>query len=146
MAGFMGFNLANKSATIFGDGSGRWSTTTLGSIGLAVKNALLIPEKTANQYLHIHSFNVSQNDCLSSFEKATGCKWDTTRVDAEQQKREGMQKLAAGDFSGAMALIRFINTQEGHGGNYATYQPCANELLSLPSQSVDRVIADIVKG
>jgi len=142
----MGFDLDAKKATIFNDGKGKWSTTTFDSIGLAVKNAMLIPDKTANKYLYVDSWTLSQNDILASLEKATGTKWDATHVDAEEQKNEGFAKMASGDFSGAMSLIRYINTIEGHGGNYATYNESANESLSLPKLDLDKVIAGIVKG
>jgi hypothetical protein len=142
----MGFDLTSKKATIFNDGNGKWSTTAFGSIGLAVKNAMLIPDKTANKYLYVDSWTLSQNQILASLEKATRSKWDATHVDAEEQKKEGLAKMARGDFSGAMSLIRYINTVEGHGGNYATYSQSANELLSLPKLDLDEVIAGIVKG
>jgi hypothetical protein len=142
----MGFDLASKKATIFNDGNGKWSTTTFGSIGLAVKNAMLIPNKMANKYLCVDSWTLSQNQILASLEKATDTKWDATHVDAEEQKRDGLAKIAGSDFSGAMSLIRYINTVEGHGGNYATYSESANELLELPKLDLDEVIAGVVKG
>ena len=142
----MGFDLSARRATIFNDGDGKWSTTTFGSVGLAVKNALLVPEQTANRYLYVDSFTLSQNDVLKSLEKATGSTWDATHVDAEGQKAAGLAKMASGDFSGAMSLIRYINTVEGHGGNFVTYRESANELLSLPKLDLDEVIAGIVKG
>ena len=144
MAGFMGFDQQARQATIFNDGNDAWSTTTLGSIGLAVKNALLVPEKTANKYLFIDSFTVSQNQILESFEKATKQKWQVTRVNAEQEKKRGLEKMSTGDFSGAMTLIRYINCIQGHGGDYARYEQTANELLSLPKQTLDKEIAAIV--
>lgn len=146
MKGFMGFNLKEHKATIFNHGNDTWSTSTLATIGLAVKNALLIPEKTANRYLFIDSFTVSQNQVLASLEKATGAKWETTRVDAEAEKKTGFEKMSKGDFSGAMSLIRYINCVDGHGGNYAEYQETANELLSLPKQTLDEALAEILKA
>lgn len=144
--GFMGYNLKEHKATIFNHGNDAWSTTSIATIGLAVKNALLIPDKTANKYLYIHSFTVSQNQILASFEKATGTKWEATHVDAEDEKKTGYEKLSKGDFSGAVSLIRYINCVDGHGGNYANHQESANELLSLPKQTLDEVISEIVKA
>lgn len=114
------------------------------TIGLAVKNALLIPEETANRYLFIDSFTVSQNEVLASFEKATGAKWAAEQVDAEEMKKAGLEKLSKGDFSGAMSLIRYINCVTGHGGNYAEYETTANNLLSLPKESLDEAVAKII--
>ena len=80
MAGFMGFDIILQKATIFGYGNDAWSTTTLSSIGLAVVNALKIPEQTANGYMYINSFNVSQNQVLASFQEVTGKKWTIETV------------------------------------------------------------------
>lgn len=142
----MGFDLKAHKATIYNRGDDTWSTSTLATIGLAVKNAMLVPEKTANKYMFIDSFTVSQNQVVAALEKATGAKWEVTHVDAEEQKKLGMEKMAKGDFSGAMLLIRYINCVDGHGGNYALYEGTANELLSLPKQTLDEVVAGIVKG
>jgi hypothetical protein len=141
----MGFDLKAHQAIIFNDGKDPWSTTTLTSIGLAVKNAMLIPEKTANKYLFINSFTVSQSQILGSLERISGTKWEATYVDAEEQKAAGMEKMSQGDFRGTMSLIRYINTVDGHGGNYALYEETANELLALPKESLDEVLAAIVK-
>ncbi len=144
--GFMGLDLKGHKASIFNGGNDTWSTTTRSLIGLAVKNAMLIPDKTANKYMYIDSFTVSQNQVLASFEKATGEKWEVTQVDAEKMKNEGLEKLSKGDFSGAMSLIRYINCVDGHGGNFIEYEESADQLLSLPKQTLDEVVAGIVKG
>lgn len=144
--GILGFDLKERKATILNDGNDMWSTTILTTVGLAVKNAMLIPEKTANKYMFIDSFTVSQNQVLASLEKATGEKWEVTHVDAEEEKKAGLEKMAKGDFSGALALIRYVNCVDGHGGNYMLSEEGANELLSLPKQNLDEVVAEIVKG
>ena len=144
--GFMGYDMKEHKAVIFNHGNDAWSTTTLATIGLAVKNAMMIPEKTANKYLFIDSFTVSQNQVLASFEKATGKKWEVTHVDAEEEKKVGMEKMSKGDFSGAMSLIRYINCVNGHGGNYIHYEESANGLLSLPKQTLDEVMTEIVQS
>lgn len=143
--GVMGHNISEQTALIFNDGNQPWSTTTLTTIGLAVKNAMLIPEETANRYLYIDSFTVSQNQVVASLEKATGKKWQTMHVNAEEQKKEGLEKMARGDFSGAMSLIRYINCVQGHGGNYIDYEQSANELLLLPKQTLDEVVVEVLK-
>ncbi|PYH91860.1 isoflavone reductase family protein-like protein [Aspergillus ellipticus CBS 707.79] len=143
--GFMGYNFKEQKAVIFNDGKGRWSTTTLSSIGLAVKNALLIPEKTANRYLFINSFTVSQSQVLASLEQLTGSKWDVARVVAEELKAMGLAKISKGDLSGAILLTRYIVTTEGHGGDFALHEETANELLSLPKEDLDEALSAIVK-
>ncbi|OKL57251.1 hypothetical protein UA08_07399 [Talaromyces atroroseus] len=146
MAGFMGFDISIRKAVIYGNGEGSWSTTTLPSIGLAVKNSLLLPEKTANRYIYTSTFTIKQNEVLKALERITGSKFDVEYVDAEAQKTAGIEKLSKGDFSGAMLLIRYINTVDGHGGNYALYKPTDNELLSLPTEDLEEVLTKIVNN
>ena len=145
-SGFMGFDMKEHKVTMFNQGNDKWSTTKLDSIGLAVKNAMLIPEKTANKYIFVDSFTVSQSDVLASLERLTSQKWDVTQVNAEEQKKAGVEKMSKGDFSGAMSLIRYINCVDGHGGNYAEYEESANTLLSLPSQTLDEALKEVLEG
>ena len=140
----MGFDLQNRKATFINDGRGKWSTTCLPTVGLAVKNAMIKAEETVNKVIYVDSFTVSQKDVVASLEKATGSTWEISQIDAEQQKKTGMEKMSKGDFSGAPLLLSYINAVEGHGGNYATYKQTSNELLDLPKESLDDVVADIV--
>ena len=142
----MGYDLKERKATILNDGNTMWSTTTLTTTGLAVKNAMLIPEKTANKYMFIDSFTVSQNQVLESVEKATGEKLEVIHVDGEEEKKIGLEKMSKGDFSAILTLIRYALCVDGHGGNYMLYEEGANELLSLPKQNLDEVVAEIVKS
>lgn len=105
--GVMGFDLKAHTAVIVNEGNDLRSTTTFTTIGLAIKNAMLIPE-TANKYIFINSFTVSQNQVDLAFEKATGEQWDTTHVPAEEEKSVGLEKMSKGDFRGAMSLIRYL--------------------------------------
>jgi len=143
--GFMGFDLKEQKAILYNDGNGVWSATTTATVGLAVKNSMLVPE-TENKYVFIDSFAVSQNQVLASLEKATGKKWAATHVDAEEQKEIGLEKVKKGDFSGAPFLIRYFNCVEGHGGDYSKYENMSNELLSLPKESLDEVVLQVVRG
>ena len=144
--GFMGFDVKEQKAAVQNQGDVPFSTTTMPTIALAVKNAMLVPEKTANQYLYIDSFTVSLNQILASLEKATGKKWEKTHLDAEEQKKIGLEKLSKGDLSGGMLLIRYIVGVQGYGGDYALYEKTANELLSLPKESLDEETAKLVKA
>ncbi|KAF7913053.1 uncharacterized protein EAF01_002074 [Botrytis porri] len=134
------------TAIIYNEGKDAYSTTTIASIGTALKNKLLHPEETANKHLFISSFHVSQNQILASLKRTTGKKWDVTYVDAEEQKKIGMEKMAKGDFSGAMGLIRYTNSVKGHGGYYAGYEEMSNELLGVQGEDLDEVVREIVKG
>ena len=144
--GYMGFDMKERKAKIVDDGSKKWSTTTLGTVGLAVKNAMLLPvEETANKYLYVDSFTVSQNEVLAALEKVTGEKWEVERVDGEMEKKTGLELSARGDMKGMMMLIRYWNAVGGHGGDYMLYKEGHNELLGLPKESLDDEVAKLMK-
>ncbi|KAI9694043.1 MAG: hypothetical protein M1822_003314 [Bathelium mastoideum] len=143
--GLMGFDIAARKATVYNDGNGAWSTTKMSTIALAVKNAMLIPDQTANKFLLISSTTVSSNQVIASLERATGEKFEVTHVDAEEQKRIGMEKMSKGDFSGVLMLIKYLNTVEGYGGNFASYRETANVLLSLPEEDLDSMVVEICR-
>lgn len=144
ISGFIGYDIPNRKAVLYGDGEGPWSTTTFSTIGLAVKNSLLVPNKTANRYIHIASFTPKHNDAIKTLEKITGSKFDVEYVDADAQKAEGLDRVSKGNFEGAAQLIRYIISVDGYGGNFAQIKPTDNELLSLPKEDFEETLTKIV--
>ncbi|MCJ1437472.1 hypothetical protein MMC27_006859 [Xylographa pallens] len=146
--GFLGFDLAARTATVLGDGATEWATTNLAQIGRAVRNALLAPEKCANRYVYVSSFTVSQNGILAALEKATGQQWAVTRVDAEAVKRAALARMAKGEFDLGVVtdLIRVVHFVDGYGSNYVEAGRGSNELLSLETESLDETVARVLKG
>ncbi|MCJ1420838.1 hypothetical protein MMC32_007197 [Xylographa parallela] len=146
--GFLGFDIAAHTATIFDDGAAEWATTNLAQIGRAVRNALRAPEKSANRYLYVSSFTVSQNRILAACEKATGQKWTVTRVDGQAVKRAALARMAKGELDMGVFtdLIRVIHFMDGYGSNYVEEGQGCNELLSLETESLDETVARVVKG
>ena len=145
--GFMGFSPTSHSATICRPGTMKWATTRLATIGLAVKNTLLLPEKTANRYLYIASFMASYDEIIAAFEKAQGVKWQVEYVDPEEQRALGRKKMDEGkEYEAALLLLRYMVSQEGYGGDYPTYRENGNEILGLPKETLEGVVKDSVKG
>ena len=140
----MGFDVKNQKASLFNGGGDTWSTATLSTIGLAVKNALLLPNETANKYLYIESLTVSQIEVVASLEKAMGKPWKREQVDAEEMKRSGLEKMSKGDHSGVVPLIQYVNCVHGHGGNYAEDRGTANGVLGLPKATLDEEVRKLV--
>ncbi|KAL4783503.1 hypothetical protein BJX76DRAFT_329587 [Aspergillus varians] len=142
---YLGYDLNNKQASLLDDGTHRWSTTTLSAVALAVKNAMLIPDKTANRYLFIESFNISQRDILAALEDLTNAPWAVSYHGAEEGKRAALEKLLIGDYSGIPVLMRYVTCTEGCGGDYMEYEEGANNLLSLPEESLSGALAGVVR-
>ena len=113
-------------------------------VGLAVKNALLLPNETVNRYFCVEILTVSQSDVVGSLEKAMGNPWEREHVDAEEMKRSDLEKMSKGDDSGMVSLIRYVNCVPGHGGNYAEDRGTADGVLGLPNATLDEEVRTLV--
>ena len=79
--GFLGYDLAKKTATIMDGGDLKISYTDLAHVALGVARAL---EKDASGYLYISSLSVSQNEILAALEKEIGEKFEVTHKTTEE--------------------------------------------------------------
>ena len=128
------------------EGDAPWSTTTMPTIALAVKNAMLHPQETKNKTLYIDSVTASSNQVVASLEKATGEKFEITHTNADEAKKICEERLAQGDYEGAsIQQIRQILLIEGYGSDYTRYRETSNKLLSLPEQTLDELIMEMLK-
>ncbi|KAJ6099773.1 hypothetical protein N7467_001308 [Penicillium canescens] len=140
------FEMQETRAMILKDyGDHHWSTTTFNTVALAVKNAILATAKTANKYLFIESFNVSQKGILSTLETLTMTKWNVSYHDAEEEKGLALGKLSQGNYSALPTLMWYVTCVEGYGGDYMKHEERANDLLSLPEESLEIALAKIVE-
>ncbi|MCJ1319497.1 hypothetical protein MMC15_004833 [Xylographa vitiligo] len=146
-SGFLGFDLAAHHATVFDDGATRWATTNLAQIGRAVTSALRAPDRSANRYLYVSSFTVSQKDVLAALERATGRQWAVTRVAAEEVRASALARLARGEFDFGVVtdLIRYLHFVDGYGSNYVEEGLGCNALLGLEEESLEETVGRVVK-
>ncbi|KAF3385325.1 hypothetical protein F1880_002191 [Penicillium rolfsii] len=142
---YLGFDFRSRHATLWeGHASNHWSTTSLSTAALAVKNALLEPIKVTNTYLFIESFNVSQNIILSALGSLTG-RWDESYHNPEEEKRRALERLSQGNFSGLPTLMRYVTCVEGYGGDYMKYEESANGLLFLPEKRLESALEKLLE-
>ena len=100
------------------------------------------PQETSNKYLFVASVETTQREIIAALEKVTGAKWTTQDTTTDEQVSAAVKKLTAGDFSGALALVRatcFGNTPGLH-ASYLQDENFANELLGLEMESVEDTI------
>ncbi|OTB02681.1 hypothetical protein M426DRAFT_322440 [Hypoxylon sp. CI-4A] len=141
----VGFNKETKTATIYDSGKELLHASNLPFIGKAVAAVLSQPEKTANQYLSIASFNISQNQILGIVEAETGEKWTVEKLSAAEQEKIGAEKLKQGDYSA------FSNFLRGHlyadGANHALKaEDSANSLLGLQEEDLAVAVKEWLRG
>ncbi|KAI9042810.1 aromatic alcohol reductase [Aspergillus affinis] len=145
--GFLGFDIPNRKATIWDDGNKKFTLTNEKQLAQAAVSTLQRPEATKNQYLFIASAETSHGEILATLEESTAAKWEVTETTTDQEVNHGMQKLGAGDFSGAFNLVRatsFGNTP-GLNANYIKDEKLGNGLLGLELESVKGTVNRVVK-
>jgi nucleoside-diphosphate-sugar epimerase len=137
------FNVNDHTAKILDDGSRKWSTTTLGRVGDAVVRVLRNQDKCKNQMLYIQSFCISQNELLTSVEKATGKKWTVEHVNSEEHARGLKKKLEEkpGDSHATEELVGNLGITEADWRNKETF---SNELLEFADEDLDEVVRRVL--
>ncbi|GME30392.1 NmrA-like protein [Neofusicoccum parvum] len=146
--GFLGFNLAEKKATLWDGGEAEFAVSNLSTIGKALV-ALLSSgtafDKSKNEYVYIASHVVNQKQVLASLEKATGSKWTVAGdVDVDARVKETNEKLAKGDFSSATDLI--LAATFGKKKQLGTFPKYWNDELGLPKEDLDERVKETVDG
>ncbi|KAK4071760.1 uncharacterized protein Triagg1_5998 [Trichoderma aggressivum f. europaeum] len=144
--GFLGYDIANKTATVWDGGDKRFTLTNERDLGIAITSVLKKPEETSNKYLFISSVETTQNEILTALEEATNTKWTINITTTEEQVNDAFQKLTSGDLNGAFALVRatsYSNTP-GLKSNYAQDETLSNDLLELKASSVTETVKRVV--
>lgn len=146
--GFLSFDLKSRTATLYDDGKHLTNLSNLSTVGAAVVATLERPAETANKYIYIADFTVSQRDILAALEKATGEKWKTIAgPDTAALGQDARERFLKGDHSAIPPLLLSWVYSGQDGVNYAKTRGLDNEKLGLPSAgSLDDVVATIVKG
>lgn len=144
----MGFDISQKQATIWDEGTTRFSITNEVDLGKAVTSILHRPDETANKILYVQTVCTSQKEILEAFEAQTGVSWKKEQVKTDEMVATGKQKLAAGDFEGALLLVQAA----GYGGvagvkaEFETEGELANALLGIPTGSVEGTVKAVLQS
>jgi hypothetical protein len=138
--GFLGFNLKDKTATIWDSGDAPFSTTNLSTIGLSLVN-LLAPSnlaESANKYVYVASHTVSQNQILKGFEKVTGSSWSITKKSSKEDITTGHEKLKSHDYSVIGSLIQAAAFGDAAYGDFGSVKGGVwNGKLGLPKEDLE---------
>lgn len=143
--GTVGFNKDTKTAVIYDSGNEPVQASNLAFIGRAIAAVLSQPEKTANQYLSIASFNPSQNQILEIVEAETGDKWKIEHASTAEQEKTGLEKLSKGDYSAFSNLLRRHIYADG--ANHAVKgENSANGLLGLQEEDLAATVKEWLRS
>ncbi|KAF2994336.1 hypothetical protein E8E14_003195 [Neopestalotiopsis sp. 37M] len=94
--GIYGISFQDKTATIFDSGDQKISTTSLAFLAKTVAAVLQHEEETANKYIDVIEFTVSQNQVLEAIEAEMGTKFTVTHEGTDVAEKRGHEKLAQG--------------------------------------------------
>lgn len=146
--GFLGFNISDKTATIWDSGDAPFSTSNPSTIGNGLV-ALLSKEldASANKYVYIASHTVSQNQILAGLERVTGEKFAVTKVDSKKSIEENRAKLAKHDHSAILGLIQAAAYGDDGLGDFTKVAGGLwNEKLGLAKEDLDENLKTVVGG
>ncbi|KAF2829975.1 isoflavone reductase family protein [Ophiobolus disseminans] len=144
--GFLGLNLASKSANIYDNGTATFSSTNLHTIALSIIKALEKADVSKNQYVFVSGFQTSQKEILEVAEKVTGEKWNVTHGSGKALIEEGQAKLQKGDFSGILNLIQGATFEAGEQLGDLSPEGLWNEKLGLPKDDLEKTIRAALEG
>ncbi|KAL8828690.1 MAG: hypothetical protein Q9170_006493 [Blastenia crenularia] len=151
--GCYGFDLKNRSLTLFGDGTQAISTSTLPQVGRGVANLLGLKilrddeeDKSPclsdfkNRFAYIASFVVSQKDMLASVLRVTKTEekdWKITHGGIKERHEKGNEMMKAGDYTGMYMVLYMRSFFPDQAGNHSVTRGLDNEKLGLPKEDLD---------
>lgn len=141
------FDLAAQKAELWDGGDVKFSTSTRERIGDAVAAVLTHPEETENKIVYVNSFTITQNQLLASLEKASGKKWEVTRVKSGEEMEKGKEMLKSGNMMGIGPIVKGICFAEGWGSDFeGEGVELMNEVLGLGKEDFDEVVDQSVNN
>lgn len=134
-----GFDPEKRTATLYDNGDGKFDSINIDSLGHIVSSILTRPDDFKNRHVYVSGFTISQNDILEALLKATKTtrdEWTITHRTTDDLRKEGMEKLGKGDFSGALDLIFATVFKAGLGSDFSTTRKLDNEAVGLKPADV----------
>ncbi|KAI0179089.1 NAD(P)-binding protein [Hypoxylon sp. FL1284] len=139
--GSVGFDKKTKTATIYDSGNEPFQASNLPFLGRAVAAILSQPDKTANMYISVASFNPTQNQILEVVEAKTGEKWTVEHATGAEHEKIGLEKLSKGDYG---AFSHFLRSRIYADGARLSVegQNSANGLLGLQEEDLAATLCE----
>ncbi|KAK5135075.1 hypothetical protein LTR08_005600 [Meristemomyces frigidus] len=139
---FIHIFLQDRKADVLDDGEKKCSLSTLSRVGVATARILQKAEQTENRMLYVQSFCVSENEIVRAYERATGDKWEVTKVDAEEFKSAEKAKADKGDSSSVEELVWYLGTVDA---DWTRNEGFAMKMLGLEDEDLDAAVEKIVR-
>ncbi|KAF3087041.1 hypothetical protein TWF569_001346 [Orbilia oligospora] len=140
--GFVGLNLKEKKATIFGSGNQVVAVSNLSHIAKAVVWTLTHPEESKNKTIRFWSYKITQPSLLAVAEKITGTKWEVENIPVDDYIKTAEEGKKAGNpYAGYQVLQGLIfDEQDKYGSNYKV-----NDIPFEDDRKIEDVVAEALK-
>ena len=153
--GAIGINTSARTATVLDGGDKPHEVTNLTQIGRAVAAVLSSAhfEETANQYVYVNSFTVTQNQIIQMAEKVTGSEFTVTHIKGQDLWKDGMEKGKTGEFEtvgggrylvGSVQMIMSEIYNRSGFNHFSQDRGLWNERLGLPKEDLEETIRSVV--
>ncbi|KAL8935046.1 MAG: hypothetical protein Q9211_004913 [Gyalolechia sp. 1 TL-2023] len=156
-----GFDIKNRSVTLFDEGTQPISTSTLPQNGRAVANLLGLKivrddenDKSPclsdfkNKFAYIASFVLSQKDMLDSVLRVTKTEpkdWNITHEPTSDRFQRGNELCKTGNYAG-MRIVMYTRSFFPDGlGNHSATRGLDNDKLGLPKEELDEFTSTSVQ-
>ncbi|PMD29423.1 NAD(P)-binding protein [Hyaloscypha variabilis F] len=125
-------DFANHKANLFDEGDNRMTSTSLPNVGKAIASILKNAKATENKIVRISEVIVTQNGLLKIAEEVRpDIKWEISKVPTSAILKQGLDGVAAGDFS-MPTVMKILTGTVAAGDTYgAAYDETDNELLGI---------------
>ena len=142
--GFLGFDIINRTATLYDDGKHLFSSTTLPSAVKAVVAILHHPELTQNKRIYIADATLTQQQALALFEKYTGSNWTVRHGSTEDSLKDGADAFAKGDRREGVHAYSMAVIYNGQGAAQFDGKT-SNQALGLEPVPLEQIIREAVE-
>ncbi len=152
LPGTLGVNIPERAITIFDGGDIPFEATNVVQIGRAVAAILSAGhlDETANQYVYINSFTVTQNQMLEIFQGLSGDKFQIKHAKKADARSAAQEKMRSDPEKGGVWIqaviegIILIMLNEGGFCEYSKTKGLWNKKLGLPDGNVAETIKDVL--
>jgi len=142
--GFLGFDVKNRTATLYDQGQNQFSGATLATIANTIVAILHKPEVALNKRVYVADATFTQQQALNLFEKYTNNKWTVKNIATADARKDAEASLAQGNIGAAFVgyILSYV-----YGGSKGTVfdGKAVNQQLGVPTVSLDQIVQQIVK-
>lgn len=142
--GFAGWDVPNRTVTIYNGGSIPYEATSLDQVGRAITTCLERPELVKNQHVYINSFTATQNQILQALESATGDTFKVSQGSVDELFQGGKEMVENGQPFGVLGMLAGVVYGKGGLANYSVTKGIWNEKLELPQEDLNLLVRAFV--